>query len=138
MPNGYYKRNLVPPNPEFEITIGIDNDFMHEINDIWVNFSINLSYYNIPSNTSIHEDIFQKNEQFGSIQPFTKGNFTLSGNSSDFNLIALEDFWGDVLNNTNTMFSVDIQIRASYYFDFIPIFLYFKNIDLFSLECPTC
>jgi len=138
IPNGYYRRGLVPPNPEFEISIGIDNNFFYDINKININFSIDLSYYNIPSNESIYENVFQKEEEFSNIKPFSKANFSLRGNSSDFNIPALEDFWGDVLNNTNAIFLVDIQIRAMYYFDLIPILISFKKIDLFALECPTC
>ncbi|MBD3195043.1 MAG: hypothetical protein GF317_08320 [Candidatus Lokiarchaeota archaeon] len=100
--------------------------------------SISVRYLNI-SNFELHEyQIFHKHQEFGKVSPFSIINATFCGRDEHFNCIYLDRVYENLGVIRTINFFINISIAYKIFFNTIPVAINFRNINLNTIECPTC
>jgi hypothetical protein len=137
-PNGLFTVNFTTPDPEVRITFGMDNALLAPVDNVKVNFSIDIVYYNLIEGSSAEMKVFQRQEKLGAIKPLERINRTIISTIHDFNLEFLDDYWNSIENLTGLIFYVDVEVSCGIMGSLFPFYLKIDDLDLISLGCTTC
>ena len=137
-PNGLFAVNLTTPDPEVKIAFGMDNALLAPVENVNVNYSIDIAYYNLTDGSNGEMKVFQKRERLGVLKPLERINRTIISNIQDFDVKSLEEYWNSINNLTGLIFYVDVEVRCGFLGSLIPFYLKFDDLDLISLGCTTC
>ena len=137
-PNGLFTVNLTTPDPEVKITFGVNNALLSPVENLNVNYSIDILFYNLTDGSSGEVKVFQKQEEIGTIKPLEHINRTIVSTTQDFDLEFLDDYWNSIENLTGLIFYVDVEVSCGIMGSLIPFYLKIDDLDLISLGCTTC
>ncbi|MBD3195048.1 MAG: hypothetical protein GF317_08345 [Candidatus Lokiarchaeota archaeon] len=138
LPNGYYYRDFSTPNPQIRISIGVKNSGIAELTNFEVKIALEVKYLNVSDLEVRKYQFSEKCENFGSIAPFSNNNETFVGESEYFDIAVLDNIYDNLETIIDVVFFINIIISYQGFFNTIPVFLEFRNLNLNIIECPTC
>ncbi|KKL66921.1 hypothetical protein LCGC14_2140150 [marine sediment metagenome] len=135
IPHEYFFIDFDSSSPLLRAPYKIDNEGFSEITNMDINLSVDLYYTEEYANTEKQVKVFSKIERIKKIKPYNIYEANIEGNSENFNITRLDNFWLNANLSKAYYYLLNIKITGKYHLGIIPFSLIISNLDPY---CTTC